>query len=94
MIKTRIEIWPDIQDMVSFFDILPDYDNVLYTNKKMKTDPVSSLAVLKEILPLLETQEEYSNDALYTAVKDYVTDKGYKNGYVLWPFGIAVSGKK
>ena len=94
MIKTRIEIWPDIQDMVSFFDILPDYDNVLYTNKKMKTDPVSSLAVLKEILPLLETQEEYSNDALYAAVKDYVTDRGYKNGYVLWPLRIAVSGKE
>ena len=94
MIQTRIEIWPDIQDMVSFFDTLPEYDNVLYTNKKMKTDAVTSLAVLKEILPLLETQEEYSNDALYAAVKDYVTDKGYKNGYVLWPLRIAVSGKE
>ena len=94
MIQTRIEIWPDIQDMVSFFDTLPEYDNVLYTNKKMKTDAPTSLAVLKEILPLLETQEEYSNDALYAAVKDYVTDRGYKNGYVLWPLRIAVSGKE
>ena len=94
MIKTRIEIWPDIQDMVSFFDTLPEYDNVLYTNRKMKTDAAAGLAVLKEILPLLETQEEYSNDALYAAVKDYVTDKGYKNGYVLWPLRIAVSGKE
>ena len=94
MIQTRIEIWPDIQDMVSFFDTLPEYDNVLYTNRKMKTDAAAGLAVLKEILPLLETQEEYSNDALYAAVKDYVTDKGYKNGYVLWPLRIAVSGKE
>ena len=94
MIQTRIEIWPDIQDMVSFFDTLPEYDNVLYTNRKMKTDAPTSLAVLKEILPLLETQEEYSNDALYAAVKDYVTDRGYKNGYVLWPLRIAVSGKE
>ena len=94
MIQTRIEIWPDIQDMVSFFDTLPEYDNVLYTNRKMKTDAAAGLAVLKEILPLLETQEEYSNDALYAAVKDYVTDRGYKNGYVLWPLRIAVSGKE
>ena len=94
MIQTRIEIWPDIQDMVSFFDTLPEYDNVLYTNRKMKTDAATGLAVLKEILPLLETQEEYSNDALYAAVKDYVTDRGYKNGYVLWPLRIAVSGKE
>ena len=94
MIQTRIEIWPDIQDMVSFFDTLPEYDNVLYTNRKMKTDAAAGLAVLKEILPLLETQEEYSNDALYAAVKDYVTDMGYKNGYVLWPLRIAVSGKE
>ena len=94
MIKTRIEIWPDIQDMVSFFDTLPEYDNVLYTNKKMKTDIGSSLAVLQEFLPLLEMQENYCNDALYTAVKNYVAEKGYKNGYVLWPLRIAVSGKE
>ena len=43
---------------------------------------------------MLETQEEYSNDALYAAVKDYVTDRGYKNGYVMWPLRTAVSGKQ
>jgi glutamyl-tRNA synthetase len=52
------------------------------------------LAVLKEILPLLESQDDYSNDALYQAISAFVADKGYKNGYVLWPIRTAVSGKQ
>ena len=94
MIKTRIEIWPDIADMISFFDTLPDYDNSLYFNKKMKTSDETSLEVLKEILPVLEEENDYTNDALYNRIKQFVTEKGIKNGYVLWPLRIAVSGKE
>ena len=39
----------------------------MYCHKKMKTTEESSLEVLKEILPMLEAQEDYSNDALYAA---------------------------
>lgn len=94
MIKTRIEIWPDIADMISFFDTLPAYDNSLYFNKKMKTSDETSLEVLKEILPVLEEENDYTNDALYNRIKQFVTEKGIKNGYVLWPLRIAVSGKE
>ena len=66
-----------------------------YTKLKwMKTSKESSLEVLKDILPLLEAQEDYSNDALYQMIQQYVADKGYKNGYVLWPIRTAVSGKQ
>ena len=54
----------------------------------------SSLEVLKELLPVLEKQEDYSNDALYEALSAYVKDKGCKNGYVMWPIRTAVSGKQ
>ena len=50
--------------------------------------------MLKEVLPILEKQEDYSNDALYSKIQEFVTDKGYKNGYVLWPIRTAVSGKQ
>ena len=92
MVRTRIEVFPDIRDMVSFFKEVPEYDLSMYTHKKMKTNAQTSLAVLAEILPLLEKQEDYSNDALFAAVKAYVTEKGFKNGYVLWPLRVAVSG--
>ena len=93
MVKSRIEIWPDIPEMISFFAKLDDYDNALYTHKKMKTDESTALAVLKEILPFLETLEDYSNDALYEKISAWISEHGYKNGYVLWPLRIALSGK-
>ncbi|MCI2049984.1 MAG: glutamate--tRNA ligase [Lachnospiraceae bacterium] len=92
MVKSRIEILPDIPDMVRFFDELPDYDTAMYTHKKMKTDSASSLEVLEEVLPLFEEQEDYSNDALYAMLQEYIGRKGVKNGYVFWPIRTAVSG--
>ncbi len=94
MVKTRIEIFPDIKEHVDFFDALPDYDVAMYTHKKMKTNAETSLAVLKDLLPRLEAQEDYTNDALYAVLSAYVEEKGYKNGYVMWPVRTAVSGKQ
>ena len=94
MVKTRIEIWPDIADMVKFFAKLPEYDTAIYSHKKMKTNEETSLKVLKEVLPLLEAHDDYTNDALYALLSDYIKTNEYKNGYVLWPVRIAVSGKE
>jgi glutamyl-tRNA synthetase len=94
MVQTRIEIFPDIRDHIDFFEELPEYDVAMYTHKKMKTNAESSLTVLTEVLPLLEAQEDYSNDALYETLLTYVKEKGVKNGYVMWPIRTAVSGKQ
>ncbi len=94
MVKTRIEVFPDIKEQIDFFKDLPDYDISMYTHKKMKTDTESSLMVLKELMPILEKQNDYSNDALYQILTSYAEEKGYKNGYVLWPVRTAVSGKQ
>lgn len=94
MVKTRIEIFPDIAGMVDFFETLPEYDPAMYVHKKMKTTKESALEVLTELLPVLEGQQDYSNDALYAALCSYVEKKGCKNGYVLWPVRTAVSGKQ
>ena len=94
MVKTRIEIFPDIENLIDFFEELPEYDTAMYTHKKMKTTEESSLEVLTEILPVLEAQQDYSNDALYQTLCDFVAEKGCKNSYVLWPVRTAVSGKQ
>ena len=94
LVKTRIEILPEIKEQVDFFEELPDYDIALYTHKKMKTDPEKSLALLNEVLPVLEAQEDFSNDALFETLKTFATEKGYKVGYVMWPLRTAVSGKQ
>ena len=92
MVQTRIEVFPDIQGLIAFFETLPEYDTAMYAHKKMKTTKESALAVLKDVLPLLEAQEEYSNDALYQMLLNYVAEKEVKNGYVMWPIRTAVSG--
>ena len=94
LVKTRIEIFPDILDQIDFFEELPEYDTALYNHKKMKTDPEKSLQLLKEVLPILEAQEDYSNDALFETLKAFAGEKGYKIGYVMWPIRTAVSGKQ
>ena len=94
MVQTRIEIFSDIKDHIDFFEELPEYDVAMYTHKKMKTNAETSLEVLTEVLPILEKQDDYSNDALYAALLKYVEEKGCKNGYVMWPIRTAVSGKQ
>ena len=94
MVKTRIEVFPDILGHVDFFNELPEYDTAMYTHKKMKTNEETSLEVLKELLPIFEALDDYSNDSLYNTLLDYVTKKGCKNGYAMWPIRTAVSGKQ
>ena len=60
----------------------------------MKTNAQTSLEVLTEVLPILEGAEDYSNDALYALLCEYVAKKECKNGYVMWPIRTAVSGKQ
>ncbi len=94
MVKTRIEIFPDIAGQIDFFESLPEYDLEMYVHKKMKTTKETSLAVLKGTLPILEKQEGYSNDALYQVLTGYISQEGVKTGYVMWPLRVAVSGKQ
>ena len=94
LIKSRIEIFPDIEEQIDFFEEVPEYDTSMYCHKKMKTNEETSLEVLKEILPRLEAWDDYSNDALFGLLKGFAEEKGYKNGYVMWPVRTAVSGKQ
>ena len=94
MVKTRIEVFQDIPAMIDFFEKVPDYDLSMYTHKKMKTNAETSLGVLKDVIPLLEAQEDFGNDALFEMLSAYAKDKGYKTGYVMWPIRTAASGKQ
>ena len=94
LVQSRIEVFTDIKDHIDFFEELPEYDTAMYTHKKMKTNEETSLEVLKDMIPLLTAQEDFSNDALFALLKGYVEEKGVKVGYVMWPVRTAVSGKQ
>ncbi len=94
MVQSRIEVFPDIKDHIDFFEAVPEYDPEMYVHKKMKTTKESSLEALVKIMPVLENQEDWSNDALYEAFKAFAETEGLKNGQILWPLRTAVSGKQ
>ncbi len=94
MVKTRIELFPEIQEMIDFFEEMPDYDIEMYTHKKMKTNSGNSREVLEELLPILEGTDDYSVDGLHDLVFEYIAKKECKNGQALWPLRTAVSGKQ
>jgi glutamyl-tRNA synthetase len=94
LVKSRIETFLDIKDMIDFFEEIPEYDTAMYTHKKMKTDEEISLSILKEQLLLLEALEDYSITAIEEVIMGYIKEKGIKNGTGLWPIRTAVSGKQ
>lgn len=94
MVKTRIEVFPDIAGHIDFLQEMPEYSVDMYNHKKMKTNPENSLALLKEVLPVLEAQEDYSNDALFETLTAFGKEYEYKTGFIMWPIRTAVSGKQ
>ena len=94
LVKTRIETFLDIEEMVDFFEELPDYDIEIYTHNRMKTNPENSLETLLDLQTILEAHEDYSVEGLEKLIKGYIAEKGIKGGLVFWPIRIAVSGKE
>ena len=93
-VKTRIDVFPEIKELIDFYEEVPEYDTQMYCHKKMKTTEETSLNLLKEVLPLLEAQDDYSNDALFEALVAFGKEHGYKTGYIMWPIRTALSGKQ
>ncbi len=94
LLQGRCQILSEIPGQIDFFDALPDYDNELYTHKKMKTNPENSLESLKAILPVLEALEDWNQEAIHSALFDLIAKLEVKNGLILWPLRTALSGKQ
>lgn len=94
LVQTRMEILPDVKELVDFFEELPDYDVQMYCHKKMKTNLQNSLEILKEEYEILKDFNDWTLDALHDRLMAYISEKGIKNGTGLWPVRTAVSGKQ
>ena len=93
LVQTRLDTLTEIPPMVDFFDLLPAYSNDLYTHKKMKTNPENSLEALQLVVPVFEGMTDWSYDAVHDALIHLAEEQGLKNGRIMWPVRVAVSGK-
>lgn len=94
VLQPRCELFTDIPQQVDFIDKLPDYDINMYCHKKMKTNLENSLESLKKALPVLEKLTDWSTDGIHKALFDLIKQLGVKNGIILWPVRVAISGKQ
>lgn len=92
LVQGRVETFAEIPDKLRFLQQFDDFDNTLYQNQKQKTDE----ATAKEILPLVRKAfaevEQWDNEHLYGALVQLAQQQGVKNGKVLWPARIALTG--
>lgn len=94
LMQSRTEVLEQIPDMVSFLAEMPEFDEVIYTHKKMKTDAAVALTALKAVRPILEGVDDWTEEKLHDAVMEFIPGTGMKNGQVLWPLRIAISGRE
>jgi glutamyl-tRNA synthetase len=92
LMQGRTEVFNRVPDMVAFLKEMPEYDLELYTHKKMKTTPETSLEALRFIKPTLEGIGDWQETAIHDALMGAIAEAGRKNGAVLWPLRIALSG--
>lgn len=94
LLHDRTEKFSDIPEQIDFIDAVPDYDQELYFNKKMKTDAAVSRNSLEQILPVLEELDVWTQESIHGALFGLIEKLGVKNGVVLFPLRVALSGKK
>lgn len=93
LLQKRTEKLSDIPEQIDFFEKLPEYDNSLFVHKKMKTNEENSKTALLAVRELFENQTDWSFDALHDAAMGLVEKLGVKNGQLLYPLRVALSGK-
>ena len=93
LLQARCERLTDIPEKVDFFDALPEYPVDYYTNKKSKTNPDVSRAMLEAVIPVLEGLTEWTDEAIHDALVDLAQRLEVKNATLMWPVRIAAAGK-
>ncbi len=96
LLQNRTEVFSDIPEQVDFIDAMPDYELSLYENKKMKTNADTALVALEASLPVLEAidEENWKFDNIHDKLFELIASMEVKNGFILWPVRVAISGKQ
>lgn len=93
LLQHRTEILTEIPEKIDFLAELPNYDTQLYVNKKMKTDLLIALSHLRASKEELLLLNQWEHDEIERCLTTLAATLGVKNGQVLWPVRIALSGK-
>ena len=93
LLQSRTEVFNQLPEMVGFLKEMPQFGEELYTNKKQKTNPEIAKTALTFVRPVLEGIEDWTEENIHDRVMEAIPQTGMKNGQVLWPLRIAISGQ-
>ena len=94
LLQKRCEKFSDIPENLAFVDQVQDYEPDLYFSKKMKTNAETAKEYLPVIKTILEQTEDWTEQGIYDALMEYVNEKGIKNGLLMSPLRVALSGQR
>lgn len=92
ILQPRLLTLNEVSEKLSFLPTLPSYSNDLFVHKKMKTTLESSLEVLTALLPEFTGLNDWTETTLHDLMINYATKHELKNGKVMWPVRVAVTG--
>ncbi len=93
LLQGRTEVFSQLPDMVQFLKELPEFPQDFYVNKKQKSTLDTAKTALNAIRPVLESITDWTEAELHDRVMEAIPGLGMKNGQVLWPMRIAISGQ-
>ncbi len=82
----------EIPEKIKFFEKLPEYSVELFVNKKSKTNLENSVDMLKIAIKELCNISDWTSDNIHDCLISLAERVGVKNGTLMWPVRIAVSG--
>ena len=94
VLHPRVETLVEIPAQIDFIENTLSFSNDLYAKKKMKTDAAVAQNSLAETRKVLAQAADWSNQGLFDALKALAEKLGVKNGQILYPLRIALSGKE
>ena len=92
ILQPRLERLTEIPDKLAFLTEMPDYDLSMFFHKRMDTSAETALPVLVAARAVLAAQQDYSPEPLKEAFATLVQNLNIKNGQLLWPLRIAITG--
>jgi len=94
VLQTRCEVLGEIPAQLPFIDAVQPHDNELYVSKKMKTNADTAKEALSALIPVLEAlgEADWTVEKIHEASFTLIAQMQVKNGWMLWPMRIALTG--
>lgn len=94
LIQERLKNLAEAKQQLKFFFTEIDYSVELFPHAKMQVGLLEAKNALIAGLAALAGLEDWSEAAIQTALMEKVTQLGIKNGQLLWPIRVALTGEK